>query len=472
MPSSVRPDRKSACASSSSSSVVERGGPWLRDAAQRCQRRGAIAVCKRKLCLDPRQQDRVVAAGAPADLAEHPLGVRCLACRQVFASSEQRQPRIPGAEQPPGLLLVALGRLRVLAAAREALGRVRRVGGDDGGGRRQQGSAGRKHDREQHCSSLPSVKACVQHGAPEETRGERTRRFYSAAAGRRTVPRGDTDRQPGRPESACRRHCCATRTCCSPRTRVTRARCSNACGIARPARHDRIAARAQRARARPGAVVERLLAGARVALVSDAGTPLDERSRGGAGAAAARGGHRGRGRSRALARDRGAVASPACRPIASRSRDSCRPSLGAASGALQALAHEPRTLVFYEAPHRLAGVRCSDLAPVFGAERAPRSRAKSRSDSRARLSRHARPRSRSAPREDADMTRGEIVLVVHGRRPRESRTNDVDALDCGCCARCWRNCRSRRPRASRRSSPAAAAKELYDRALALGTPRG
>ena len=64
---------------------LERGGPRLRDAAQRGQRRGAVAVRKREFCLDPRQQDRVIArwrarrpcrASARRPLSGLPPGIR------------------------------------------------------------------------------------------------------------------------------------------------------------------------------------------------------------------------------------------------------------------------------------------------------------------------------------------------------------------------------------------------------------
>ncbi len=84
--------------------------------------------------------------------------------------------------------------------------------------------------------------------------------------------------------------------------------------------------------------------------------------------------------------------------------------------ALQALAQESRTLVFYEAPHRLAAT-LQDLAAVFGAER------------EAAVAREITKRFEHVYRgtlaalagqcaTDANMTRGEIVLVVAGA-PRQ-----------------------------------------------------
>jgi len=84
--------------------------------------------------------------------------------------------------------------------------------------------------------------------------------------------------------------------------------------------------------------------------------------------------------------------------------------------ALQALAQETRTLVFYEGPHRLEAT-LQDLAAVFGAERA------------AAVGREITKRFEHVYRgtlaalasqcaSDANMTRGEIVLVVAGA-PRQ-----------------------------------------------------
>jgi 16S rRNA (cytidine1402-2'-O)-methyltransferase len=85
---------------------------------------------------------------------------------------------------------------------------------------------------------------------------------------------------------------------------------------------------------------------------------------------------------------------------------------GARREVLERLAAEPRTLVFYEAPHRLVET-LSDLADAFGADRAAvvaRELTKRfESTYRGRLGDLAR---RSA--DDADMTRGELVVVVAG----------------------------------------------------------
>jgi 16S rRNA (cytidine1402-2'-O)-methyltransferase len=129
--------------------------------------------------------------------------------------------------------------------------------------------------------------------------------------------------------------------------------------------------------------------------------------------------------------------------------------------------YEPRTLVFYEAPHRLQE-SLTDLVQVFGADR------------RAAVAREITKRFESTYRgtlgtlaqraaEDPDMSRGEIVLVVHGAEPRESASDiEVDGLLRALLAELPVSQAAKiaarisgRPR-----------KDLYDRALALGTPRG
>lgn len=160
-----------------------------------------------------------------------------------------------------------------------------------------------------------------------------------------------------------------------------------------------------------GELVERLQRGESLALVSDAGTPLI--SDPGFDLIA-------------LARERGVavVAIPgACAAIAALSIaglpadrfvfEGFLPAKSAARRArLEALAAESRTLIFYEAPHRLREV-LEDLAVVFGAER------------RASLSREITKRFETTyggtlgqlqaeAAQDADMVRGEIVIVVAG----------------------------------------------------------
>jgi len=164
-------------------------------------------------------------------------------------------------------------------------------------------------------------------------------------------------------------------------------------------------------RERVAGVVERLVAGATVALVSDAGTPLV--SDPGAALVGA-----------AVAAGRPVVAVPgpcaaiaalsvAALPAARFAFEGFLPARPAARrAALRALATEPRTLVFYEAPHRLREA-LEDLAAAFGADRA------------AAVARELTKRFETVYRGtlatlarqaavDDDMSRGEIVLLVQG----------------------------------------------------------
>ena len=196
-------------------------------------------------------------------------------------------------------------------------------------------------------------------------------------------------------------------------TRHTR-RLLEGCGIARTGAIESLHEHNERQRV--PALLERLLRGATLALVTDAGTPL--MSDPGVvlvGAAAGAG------------IDVVAVPGP-CAAIAALSVaglptdrfvfEGFLPAKAAARReALERLKHEPRTLVFYEAPHRLeASLR--DFAESFGADRAAavgRELTKRfECTYRGTLAELAR---RSAA--DADMTRGELVVVVAGA-PAES----------------------------------------------------
>jgi 16S rRNA (cytidine1402-2'-O)-methyltransferase len=160
-----------------------------------------------------------------------------------------------------------------------------------------------------------------------------------------------------------------------------------------------------------GELIARLLEGKSVALVSDAGTPLiSDPGFDLVGAARARG------------IDVVAIPGP-CAAIAALSVaglptdrfafEGFLPAKPAARRArLEILASEPRTLVFYEAPHRVREL-LRDLAGVFGSER------------RATLSRELTKRFETTyagslaelvarADQDADVSRGEIVVIVAG----------------------------------------------------------
>jgi 16S rRNA (cytidine1402-2'-O)-methyltransferase len=163
--------------------------------------------------------------------------------------------------------------------------------------------------------------------------------------------------------------------------------------------------------ARVDELVARLVGGARIALVSDAGTPLvsDPGYRLVAAAAAA---------GVAIVPIPGACAAIAALSVAGLATDRFAfegflPQKRAARRArLQGLAREPRTLVFYEAPHRLADA-LDDLAQVFGAERTAVV-ARELTKLHESIYRGALGELATRAQSDANMVRGEIVLVVSG----------------------------------------------------------
>ena len=93
---------------------------------------------------------------------------------------------------------------------------------------------------------------------------------------------------------------------------------------------------------------------------------------------------------------------------------------------MQSLAREPRTLVFYEAPHRVAAT-LADLATAFGAERPA---VLARELTKLHESTYADSLGALAARADVDedMNRGEAVLVVGGA-PAGDDDEGVAALD-------------------------------------------
>ena len=213
------------------------------------------------------------------------------------------------------------------------------------------------------------------------------------------------------------------------------------------------------------AVLERLQQGASVALVSDAGTPLLSDPGALLVGAAARAGIE-------------VVAVPGpCAAIAALSIgglptdrfvfEGFLPAKSSArQAALAALAHESRTLVFYEAPHRLAAC-LADLAASLGAARA------------ASVGRELTKRFECVYRgtlaelaaqslSDADMTRGECVVVVAGR----AADSDADAAEREA-LRVLEILLAELPlsQAARLAAQVTgrSRKELYERALALGS---
>jgi len=177
--------------------------------------------------------------------------------------------------------------------------------------------------------------------------------------------------------------------------------------------------------ARVPVVVERLLGGAKVALVTDAGTPLVSDPGSVLVAAAAADGVE-------------VVAVPGpCAAIAALSvaalpatrfvfEGFLPPKASARRRALEALASESRTLVFYEAPHRLVET-LEDLAAALGEDRpaavARELTKKFETVYRGSLASLARQAST-----DADMARGEIVVVVQGAQATTAADVDADRV--------------------------------------------
>jgi 16S rRNA (cytidine1402-2'-O)-methyltransferase len=238
----------------------------------------------------------------------------------------------------------------------------------------------------------------------------------------------------------------------------------HACGIARPpgtleSLHE------HNERERAPRVIERLRAGASVALASDAGTPLVSDP----GAALV---------SAAAAAGIEVVAVPGpCAAIAAltlaalpSSRfafEGFLPARGAARReTLRQLAGEERTLVFYEAPHRLRE-SLDDLAAVLGAAR-PAAVAREITKKFETVYRGTLGSLAQQAAGDAGMARGELVLVVQGAE-RAARPEEVDA------ERVLRPLLEDLPVAQAAKLAAQitglARKQLYDLALKLRGPR-
>ncbi|WP_226665777.1 16S rRNA (cytidine(1402)-2'-O)-methyltransferase [Microbulbifer aggregans] len=94
--------------------------------------------------------------------------------------------------------------------------------------------------------------------------------------------------------------------------------------------------------------------------------------------------------------------------------------------ALQKLAGEERTMVFYEAPHRVADT-ISAMAEIFGAEREA---VIAREISKAFETIHLAPLAELSTwvREDPNQQRGEIVLLVRGAEPQKTSELDPESL--------------------------------------------
>jgi 16S rRNA (cytidine1402-2'-O)-methyltransferase len=172
-------------------------------------------------------------------------------------------------------------------------------------------------------------------------------------------------------------------------------------------------------------LVQQLLAGKVIALVSDAGTPLLSDPGFGLVRAAAAAGIEVR-------TIPGASAVTAALSIAGLATDrfvfeGFLPARAAERRALLArLASETRTLVLFEAPHRIAAT-LEDLAQNFGAERAAvvtRELTKMHES----VYRGTLAELRALAREDADFARGEITVVIAGAAPQHAISGDGELL--------------------------------------------
>jgi 16S rRNA (cytidine1402-2'-O)-methyltransferase len=213
-------------------------------------------------------------------------------------------------------------------------------------------------------------------------------------------------------------------------------------------------------------LIERLKRGEHIALVSDAGTPLISDP--------------GYGLVRtALAQGIKVIPVPgACAAIVALSAAGLPTDRFAFEGflpakasgrreRLEALCKDERTLVFYEAPHRLRDM-LDDIALIFGERQVVVARELTKQYESFYYGSATELAARAA--QDADMNRGEIVIVVAGapEQPRQGMTVDTDKI---------------LRTLLEELSPAQAAKltakltgekrsELYDRAVALSDQAG
>jgi 16S rRNA (cytidine1402-2'-O)-methyltransferase len=162
---------------------------------------------------------------------------------------------------------------------------------------------------------------------------------------------------------------------------------------------------------RTPALLTRLAAGECVALVSDAGTPLLSDPGAELVQRAVQAGYE-------VSAIPGASAITAALAVAALPTDRfcfegfLPPRVRERRTALAALAHEPRTLVFFEAPHRIVAA-LADMAAELGADR-PAVVARELTKVHETLYRGTLRELAARAAEDANLARGEITVVVHG----------------------------------------------------------
>jgi len=172
-------------------------------------------------------------------------------------------------------------------------------------------------------------------------------------------------------------------------------------------------------------LLTQLAAGKLIALVSDAGTPLLSDPGFALVRAAANAGFE----VRAIP---GASAVTAALSVAGLATDrfvfeGFLPAKGGPRRALLSrLSLEARTLVFFEAPHRLAAT-LADLAAAFGAERAAVV-ARELTKLHEQVYRGSLSELVALAQQDADITRGECTLVVAGAPPQPALSGDAQLL--------------------------------------------
>ncbi|MCP5338782.1 MAG: 16S rRNA (cytidine(1402)-2'-O)-methyltransferase [Sinobacteraceae bacterium] len=178
-------------------------------------------------------------------------------------------------------------------------------------------------------------------------------------------------------------------------------------------------------RARAESLLERLARGERVALVSDAGTPLLSDP----GYELVR---RATAAGYAVRAIPGPTAIAAALSVAGLPTDRfCFEGFlparaGERRARLEGLRHEPRTLVLFESPHRIAA-SLADCAEVLGAER-PAAVARELTKVYETTYRGALGELAARAAGEADFTRGEITLVIAGAPPVAADDGD-EAID-------------------------------------------
>jgi 16S rRNA (cytidine1402-2'-O)-methyltransferase len=178
-------------------------------------------------------------------------------------------------------------------------------------------------------------------------------------------------------------------------------------------------------RAQAAGLVERMRLGERIALVSDAGTPLlsDPGHELVAAAVAAKVEVRPIPGPTAIA----ALLSASGLPTARFAFEGFLPAKTAArQAALRALRHDPRTLVFFEAPHRLSDC-LADLRDILGPER-PTCIGRELTKLYETLYRGSLAQLAALSQQDESITRGEVTIAVAGNPAATDLSPEIDPV--------------------------------------------